>query len=154
MTPFEAIKGVVNAAQPLPRVLTGGQPSAAHLEALKNAGVTTVMDLRESMEPRPFDELATVKALGMKYVPIPVGPHSMTDATLDAIRSALKEDGEAPVFLHCASANRVGAALIPHLMLDHGFEEDDAVDTAMRVGMRSAELMQWGVGYARKKSEE
>ena len=49
---------------------------------------------------------------------------------------------------------RVGAALIPHLMLDHGFEEDDAVDTAMRVGMRSAELMQWGVGYARKKSEE
>ncbi len=152
MTPFEAIKGVANAAQPLPRVLTGGQPSAAHLEALKAAGVTTVIDLREAMEPRSFDEPATLRALGLKYVPIPVGPHSMTDQTLDAIRDALKGGGEAPVFLHCASANRVGAALIPHFILDHGFEEDDAVDAAMRVGLRSAELMEWGVGYARRNA--
>lgn len=150
MTPLEAIAGVTNAAQPLPKVVTGGQPSAAHLEALKAAGVTTVIDLREAMEPRPFDEPATVRQLGMEYVHIPVGPHSMTEDTLHAVRNALKARSDEPVFLHCASANRVGAVLIPHLVLDHGHEEEDAVDAAMRVGLRSAELMEWGVGFARK----
>jgi hypothetical protein len=36
-------------------------------------------------------------------------------------------------------------------MLDHGLEEDDAVGQAMRIGLRSAELMEWGVEYARRK---
>jgi hypothetical protein len=36
-------------------------------------------------------------------------------------------------------------------MLDHGMEEEDAVDAAMRVGLRSAELMEWGLGYTRRQ---
>jgi hypothetical protein len=35
-------------------------------------------------------------------------------------------------------------------MLDQGFEEEDAVGQAMRVGLRSAELMEWGAEYARR----
>ena len=35
-------------------------------------------------------------------------------------------------------------------MLDHQLEEDDAVGQAMRVGLRSAELMEWGADYARR----
>jgi hypothetical protein len=38
-------------------------------------------------------------------------------------------------------------------MLDQGLEEDDAVGQAMRVGLRSAELMEWGTDYARRKQE-
>ena len=54
------------------------------------------------------------------------------------------------MLVHCGSGNRVGAALIPHLILDHGMEEEDAMGQAMRVGLRSAELMEWGLDYARR----
>jgi protein tyrosine phosphatase (PTP) superfamily phosphohydrolase (DUF442 family) len=151
MTPFEAIRGVPNACQILPTVVTGGQPTREQLEALATTGNAIVLDTREPMEPRAFDEPALVRELGMEYRVIPIGPHSMSDTTLSAIRSALAEAGERKVFVHCGSGNRVGGALIPVLMLDHGMEEEDAVDAAMRVGLRSAELMEWGLGYTRRQ---
>jgi hypothetical protein len=39
-------------------------------------------------------------------------------------------------------------------MLDQHMEEQDAVDQAMRVGLRSAEMMEWGLDYARRKQAE
>jgi protein tyrosine phosphatase (PTP) superfamily phosphohydrolase (DUF442 family) len=151
VTPFEAIRGVPNACQVLPTVVTGGQPTREQLEALATTGNAIVLDTREPMEPRAFDEPALVRELGMEYRLIPIGPHSMNDTTLKAIRSTLAEAGERTVFVHCGSGNRVGGALIPVLMLDHGMEEEDAVDAAMRVGLRSAELMEWGLGYTRRQ---
>ncbi len=151
MTPFEAIRGVPNACQVLPTVVTGGQPTPEHLDALAKSGNAIVIDLRESMEPRGFDEPALVKQLGMEYKLVPVGAHTMSDTTLETLRTALTAAGERPVFIHCGSGNRVGGALIPALMLDQGMDEEDAVDTAMRVGLRSAELMEWGLGYTRRQ---
>jgi len=152
-SPVQALTGVPNACQLLPGVVTGGQPSAAHLAAFLGAGGRVVLDLRDTMEPRPLDEPATVASLGMAYVNVPVGPHSLTDATLDRVREVLREAGDALVLVHCGSGNRVGAALLPFLMLDHGLEEEDAVEQAMRVGLRSAELMEWGLDYTRRHQE-
>jgi hypothetical protein len=44
----------------------------------------------------------------------------------------------------------VGGALIPYFILDQDMEEQDAVDQAMRVGLRSAEMMEWGLDYSRR----
>ena len=149
-TPAQAIQGVPNACQLLPSVVTGGQPSAANLAAFKAAGGEVVLDLRDPMEPRPLDEATQARALGLEYVVVPVGPGTMTDETLDHILGVLRRAGDRLVFVHCGSGNRVGGALLPFLMLDHGLEEEDAVDQAMRVGLRSAELMEWGIDYARR----
>jgi protein tyrosine phosphatase (PTP) superfamily phosphohydrolase (DUF442 family) len=149
-TPFEAAAGVTNACQILPTVLTGGQPGPAHLEALRAAGIVTVLDIRDPMEPRPFDEPARVRELGMEYVNIPVGAGSLDDATLERILATLRGAGEQPVFFHCASGNRVGGAMIAHLMLDHGMEEEDAIEQAMRMGLRGPELLEWGLHFARR----
>ena len=54
------------------------------------------------------------------------------------------------MFVHCGSGNRVGGAMLAWLILDHGFEEQDAVDQALRVGLRNADLMEWGLDYARR----
>ncbi len=152
-SPVQALNGVPNACQLLPGVVTGGQPSAAHLAAFHDAGGRVVLDLRDAMEPRPLDEAATAASLGLAYVNVPIGPHSLTDTTLDRMREVLREAGDELVLVHCASGNRVGAALLPFLMLDHGFEEEDAVAQAMRVGLRSAELMEWGLDYTRRHQE-
>jgi protein tyrosine phosphatase (PTP) superfamily phosphohydrolase (DUF442 family) len=152
-TYYDALSKVPNACQILATVLTGGQPTAADLQQLKDAGGGIVLDLRDPMEPRPFDEPALSRRLGLEYVNVPVGAGTLTDATLDRILAVLREAGEQTVFVHCASGNRVGGALLPYLLLDHGLEEDDAVGQAMRVGLRSAELMEWGTDYARRKRE-
>lgn len=146
-TPAPALQGVPNACQLLPTVATGGQPNAAHLAAFKAAGGSLVLDLREPMEPRPVEEAAAVESLGMEYVNVPVGPGTMNDATLERILAVLRTAGNRQVFVHCGSGSRVGGALIPYLMLDQGLGEEDAVNQAMRVGLRSAEVMEWGLDY-------
>jgi protein tyrosine phosphatase (PTP) superfamily phosphohydrolase (DUF442 family) len=150
-TPFESLAAVPNACQPLPNLVTGGQPTADDLEQFGRAGGGLVIDLRDPMEPRPFDEPAMACRLGLDYVNVPVGAGSLDDATLDRVLTLLRGAGERPVLLHCASGNRVGAALLPLFILDHGLEEEDAIGQAMRVGLRSAELLEWGLDYTRRR---
>jgi protein tyrosine phosphatase (PTP) superfamily phosphohydrolase (DUF442 family) len=147
---FQALSGVANACQILPNVITGGQPNAQQLRALKDAGGGIVLDIRDPMESRPVDEPVLVRQLGMDYVNIPVGAGSLDDATLERILTVLREAGDRTVFFHCGSGNRVGGALIPYFMLDMGLAEEEAVDQAMRVGLRSAEIMEWGLSYIRR----
>jgi protein tyrosine phosphatase (PTP) superfamily phosphohydrolase (DUF442 family) len=150
VTAFQAVSGVANACQILPNVITGGQPTAQQLRALKDAGGGIVLDIRDPMESRPVEEAALVRQLGMEYVNIPVRSGSLDDATLGRILAVLRDAGERTIFFHCGSGNRVGGALIPYFILDQGMEEQDAIDQAMRVGLRSAELMEWGLEYARR----
>jgi protein tyrosine phosphatase (PTP) superfamily phosphohydrolase (DUF442 family) len=149
-TPYEALAEVPNACQPLPGLVTGGQPSPADLERFRAAGGGIVLDLRDPMEPRPYDEPAAAAVLGLDYENVSVHAGSMNDTTMKRILQILRGAGDRTVFMHCGSGNRVGGALIPYFMLDHGLEEDDAVGQAMRVGLRSAELMEWGTDYARR----
>ena len=102
------------------------------------------------MEPRPMDEAALVRELGMEYVNVPVRAGCLDDATMERILAVLRGAGDQTVFFHCGSGSRVGGALIPYFILDQGLEEQDAVDQAMRVGLRSAEYMEWGLDYARR----
>jgi protein tyrosine phosphatase (PTP) superfamily phosphohydrolase (DUF442 family) len=151
-TPFQALERVPNACQVLPTVVTGGQPSTADLEAFKESGGGIVLDLRDPMEPRPLDEAATAERLGLEYVVVPVAAGTMTDETLERVHDVMRAAGERPVFVHCGSGNRVGGALLPYLMLEHGLEEEDAIGQAMRVGLRSADLLEWGLDYVRRKA--
>ena len=151
-TAFQALGGVLNACQVLPNVITGGQPSTADLEAFRDSGGGTVLDLRDPMEPRSLDEPATTRRFGLEYVVVPVTAGTMTDATLERIHQVLRQAGDRPLFVHCGSGSRVGGALLPHLMLEHGLTEEDATMQAMRMGLRSADLLEWGLEYARRKS--
>ena len=120
------------------------------MEALKAAGGSSVIDLRDPMEPRPIDEAATVNRLGMKYLNIPVRGGSLDDATLEKILDALRANADQTTLMHCGSGNRVGGALVAYLMLDHGMDEETATAEAMRVGLRGAELLEWGLDYVRR----
>ncbi|MFZ5624557.1 MAG: fused DSP-PTPase phosphatase/NAD kinase-like protein [Gemmatimonadota bacterium] len=146
-TLFAALSTIPNACQALPNVVTGGQPGAMHFEAAKAAGCEVVLDLRDPMEPRPLDEPATVRTLGMEYINVPVTPDTLTDETLDRIREILRRNDGRPMLCHCGSGSRVGGAMIAHLMLDQDFAQEDAVNQAMRLGLRNPELIDWAIGY-------
>src|SRR5215831_9550465 len=124
---LDAIAGVANANEPVPGLVTGGQPQAAHLAALKAAGCRLVIDARDPMEPRPYKVPDAVAAAGLEYVNIPVGHTRGDDATLERIRTTVAAElaAQRPVFLHCASGNRTAATLIPFLMIDQGLSEEE-----------------------------
>lgn len=151
MTMHDALRDAPNIGSPLPWLATAGQPTAENLQAARDAGAEVVIDLRDPMEPRQFDEAAKVRELGMTYINTPVNPGSLDDATMDSVLTAIRENAERQVLLHCASANRVGGALIPYFILDRGMDEQAAIDAAMAAGLRNAGLMEWGVEYARRK---
>jgi protein tyrosine phosphatase (PTP) superfamily phosphohydrolase (DUF442 family) len=147
---LDAIAGVANACEPIPGIVTGGQPAAEHLAALKRAGCAVVIDIREPMEPQPFRAPEAVARAGLEYRSIPVGHGAVSDATFGSLVDALRElAGKKAAFVYCASGNRVGAALLPYLMLEQGMDEEAAVAQALRVGLRSAELMEQALEYVR-----
>ena len=149
---LDAIAGIPNACEPIHGIVTGGQPGPEHLAALKRAGCTVVIDLREAMEPRPFKTPDAVVQAGLEYRHVPVGHGAVSDATFSRLLDAVRElAGKRPAFVHCSSGNRVGAGLLPYFMLEQGLEEEAAVAKAMQVGLRSAELMEQALEYVRSR---
>lgn len=151
-TLLSAVAGLPNAAEPVEGWVTGGQPTEQQLKAFKAAGGEVVVDNRDPMEPRPFDEPAAMRAAGLEYVNVPIVHGAVTTDTMKEMHDRLKRLEGRKVLLHCSSGNRTSAGLIPYLMIDGRMDEDDAVETAMKGGLRSAELMELAIGYVRKQS--
>src|SRR5207245_10445111 len=133
---LDAIAGVPKACEPIDGIVTGGQPAPEHLAALKGAGCEVVIDIREAMEPRPFKTPDAVVQAGLEYRNVPVGHGAVSDATFGRLIDAVRElAGKRPAFVHCSSGNRVGAGLIPYVMLEQGLGEGAAGATAIRGGL-------------------
>lgn len=116
-----------------------GQPAPDDLPALREAGVTRIINLRHQAEMGGFDEAAAARANGIEYVSLPWnGPSELTDAVIDRARELLISSDETTL-VHCASSNRVGAVWLPFRVLDQGVPLEQAVAEARDAGMRSPE---------------
>jgi uncharacterized protein (TIGR01244 family) len=95
------------------RIGTSGQPTEVQLAAIAAAGYRTVINLALHDDPRYslVDERATVQALGMDYVHIPVKFDSPTPEDLNAFFDAMDANAERRVWIHCAANIRVSAFL-------------------------------------------
>src|SRR5204863_9322921 len=113
-----AVSGLPNAAEPVAGWITGGKPNEQQLKAFKAAGGEVVVDNRDPMEPRPFDEPATVRAAGLEYISLPIVHGAVTTDTMRRMHQTLKRLEGRKALLHCSSGNRTAAALIPYLMID------------------------------------
>lgn len=136
-----------NAGYPLENIATAGQPEQEHFERLAEAGYKTVVDMRMPEEDRGLDEPEIVRRSGMEYVGIPVGHETVEDETFERFRELMRNPERRPVLVHCSSANRVGALLIPYLVLDEGNTPEEAVEMATEVGLKSDELKQAALRY-------
>jgi uncharacterized protein (TIGR01244 family) len=92
------------------RITTSGQPTEAQLAEIAALGVRRVINLGlHSHEKALPDEAASVAALGMTYVHIPVDFRHPTEADFAAFCEALEAAGDAPVHVHCIANYRVSA---------------------------------------------
>lgn len=146
--------GIPNARVLLDGIVTAGQPTAAHLAQLARAGVKTVIDLRGADEPRGFDEAGAAASAGLEYHVVPVVAGAVGRAEFDAVRALLGTAEKRPVLVHCASANRVGAALIPYFMLDEHRTREEALQIARDVGLRSDDLARTALAYVDERQRD
>lgn len=102
-------KNLPNFAVVSPGILRGGAPTAEGFKQLKAQGVRTVIDLRIEKKGQA-EEAATVKALGLKRVRIPMGAEAPTEKQVKEFLGLLAKSPTEPVFIHCQhGADRTGA---------------------------------------------
>lgn len=95
---------------PSPDLLTAGQPTAEDFQAMADAGLKHVINLRPAVEDAGFDEAALAAKLGLRYTLIPVaGAGDFTEENARKLDAALAAAPGQPTLVHCASSNRVGA---------------------------------------------
>jgi uncharacterized protein (TIGR01244 family) len=118
-----------------PSLAIAGKPSKEALASLKTAGFRTVVDLRLPAEGVPSAREA-VEAQGLTFVSVPVSPDTFSLDDVLKVEAVLKDQNAAPVFLYCASSNRVGAALAV-VEYRRGRSKDDALAEGRKAGMKS-----------------
>ena len=129
-----------NRMDPRENLTTSGQPTFESLEALAEEGFTTVIDLRRPEEDRGIDEQASVEALGMSYISLPIdGANGINFDNADAINMILAEiDG--PALIHCGSGNRAGAVLALAESLN-GADDEAALQFGLNAGLTGHETV-------------
>ena len=123
-----------------PGLATGGKPSPEALGRLKEQGFKTVVDLRTEAEGTA-EEKQAVLAQGLRYVAVPISPATFSAADVAAVAKVLKDPAAAPVLLHCASANRVGAVWAV-MQVQQGLPLEEAEAAGQVIGLTSPAMVE------------
>jgi uncharacterized protein (TIGR01244 family) len=113
------------------RVVVASQPSREDLAALRDNGVTDVLNLRteDEMEKEvSFDEAATAKALGLVYEAVPIGgsTHPYRPEAVEALRQRLAA-AKGKVLVHCAVGGRASLVWAAYAVKYLGLSPDEAM---------------------------
>lgn len=126
--PDAQVSGIYNFRAVDERLATSGQPSEAELAAVAQEGFEVVVNLALHDDPRYSlaDEAATVAALGMQYVHIPVRFDAPGEEYLALFFAAMEKHAGKKIWLHCAANKRVSAFLGLYRALRLGWAEQEA----------------------------
>ncbi len=136
------------------QICTGGQPTMDDLAKLKAEGVRAIINLRRPTEYKAEEEVAKAKALGLRYFNIPVSVAEPKDEQADEFLKITSDPLNRPVFIHCASANRVGAFWMVRRVLVDGWKIEDAEAEARKIGMHSPSLVEFAHSYIARHAKK
>jgi len=130
-----ALSDAYNFRQVDDRLCTAGQPTEEQLASAARDGIRVVINLALHDDPRYSlaDERASVEALGMSYVHIPVLFPAPAEADLLAFFDAMDTHGDKPILVHCAANYRVSAFLGLYRVIRKGWSRDEAFDVMRAV---------------------
>jgi protein tyrosine phosphatase (PTP) superfamily phosphohydrolase (DUF442 family) len=131
-----------------PNLGTGGQPSEEGLRALAKNGYKAVINLRTSQEGVDLAaEEKLVRELGLKYFNIPFVASDPKEEQAVEFLDFIEKLKDQKVFIHCASANRVGCFVMIQRVLKDGVSPGMAEEEANRIGLRSEVLRQFAKDF-------
>jgi uncharacterized protein (TIGR01244 family) len=145
----EEVPGIRNLSRLETTVACAGATEVDAIPNIKKMGFVSMINLRQASEPGanvPQAE-AAAKAAGVKYIHIPMDAAAPDPAVADRFLDAIKQPGNQPAYIHCASANRAAAMwFIKRVQIDR-WEADRAMKEAETLGLSSAPLKQFATNY-------
>ena len=127
-------KGIPNFGEVTPNLYRGAQPTAEGLEALKNMGISLVVDLRGANK----EEEEMAKKLGMQYVSIPSHCPFPKDETFAKFLRVIRENPAKKTFVHCQlGVDRTGMAVASYRMAEEGWSAGEAMKEMRTFGFSS-----------------
>ena len=141
--------GVTNFSRVDATIACGGATEVAALDALRKDGFKTVINLRVATEPGANleENQAKAKALGLNYVHIPFSAGSPDPKVIAAFLATIADKANQPVFVHCASANRVGAVWLAKRVLQDNYSIEKATQEAKAIGLSNPGLEKFALQY-------
>ena len=143
----EEVPGIRNYTQVDATIACAGATAPEALAELKRRGFVSVINFRTAGEQGANLEAeeAAARDVGLKYIHIPF--RSPTVEATETFLDVITDSANQPAFIHCASANRVGAMwLIKRVKLD-GWDVARATAEAEAIGMRSPALKEFALNY-------
>jgi uncharacterized protein (TIGR01244 family) len=145
----EEVAGIRNLSRLETTVACAGATEIEAIPNVKKMGFVSMINLRQASEPGanvPQSE-AAAKAAGLKYFHIPLDASAPDPAVADRFLDAIKQPGNQPAYIHCASANRAAAMwFIKRVQVDR-WDSDRAMKEAEALGLTSAPLKQFATNY-------
>ena len=145
--PEEGPPGVVNYTRVDATVACAGATPPTAMAQLKELGFTSVINFRTAGERGATVEegKAAAEAAGLEYFHIPF--RSPSPEVVDEFLVTIADTSNQPVYIHCGSANRVGAMWFIKRVIQDGWEIDAAMAEAEGIGLRSEGLKEFALTF-------
>lgn len=145
----DTLPGATNYTRVDATVACGGATAPGAFAELKRRGFVAVVNFRTADEPgaNVAAEADATRQAGLTYFHLPFASSAPSTAVAGEFLTIVADPANQPVYIHCASANRVGAMwLIKRVRLD-GWDVAKATAEAEAIGLRSPALKQFAIDY-------
>ena len=143
------IAGVRNFSRVDAAVGCAGATDPSAMGALRKEGFVSVINLRLPTEQGADVEAgrAAAETAGLKYIHLPFNAATPDSNVVERFLAAVADKSNQPVFIHCGSANRVGAVWMIKRALQDGWTVERARAEAETIGLTSPQLAAFATEY-------
>jgi uncharacterized protein (TIGR01244 family) len=141
--------GITNFSRVDAVVACGGATETSALPGLKQDGFVSVVNLRLASEQGANIDAnkAEAQKVGLKYFHLPLSASAPDPATVQQFIGVVSDKANQPVYIHCGSANRVGAVWLVKRVLQDGWPVDKATAEAKAIGLTNPALEKFALDY-------
>ncbi len=152
----QGVEGIRNFTRVDATVACAGATSIEAIAELSREGFVSIVNLRQVSEPGADVEAsrAAAEAAGLKYIHLPFDSSAPDPEVVTEFLAAVTSKANQPVFVHCGSANRVGALWLVKRVMRDGWTIAQATEEAKAVGLRSETLEAFALKYLADHDKE
>jgi uncharacterized protein (TIGR01244 family) len=145
----QEMAGVRNFSRVDATVGCAGAVDPAAMSGLRKEGFVSVINLREATEQGADVDgsRAAAQKAGLKYIHLPFNAAKPDPTVVENFLAAVADKSNQPVFIHCGSANRVGAMWMIKRALQDGWPLEKAQAEGQAVGLSNPALITFASEY-------
>src|SRR5215510_3963675 len=148
----QEMPGIRNYSRVDATVGCGGQTDPSAMAALKKEGYVSVINLRLATEEGANVDAAraAAQAAGLKYIHLPFNAAAPDPKVVNDFLGTVADKSNQPVFIHCGSANRVGAMWMIKRALQDGWTVERAQTEGEAIGLQNPQMTAFALSYIKE----